>query len=385
MKYSLFLNIAFVLASAVAFSGCGQAKGSEVPPPPQSLPVLVINSAPATTYQEFPATVEGRTNVEIRAQVDGYLDKIYVEEGAFVAKGKPLFKINDRSYGEQANNAEANIAEAKANLQKADIEVKRLEPLVQDKVVSDVQLHAAQAAYAAALAAVNKAQAAGNNAGINLGYTLVKAPVSGFIGRIPYKTGSLVGRNETSPLTVLSDVNDVFAYFSMSESDFLRFTQESTGKTIAEKIKSLPAVQLQLADKSLYHANGRIELMEGQFDKTMGTISFRAVFPNADGLIRSGSTGRLRIPRVNNAALPVPQTATYELQDKVFIFALGDSNKVVSRPLHIIGKTTSYYLVDKGVTAGDKIVFAGMDRLTDGAVISPQLLSADSVRQLMPL
>jgi len=385
MNYKFLLPIALIIASAMAFSGCGEAKGSQVPPPPQSLPVLAINSAPATTYQEFPATIEGRTNVEIRAQVDGYLDKIYAEEGSYVVKGQPLFKINDRSYGEQANNAEANTAEAKANLEKADIEVKRLEPLVQDKVVSDVQLHAAKASYEAAKAAVNRAQAAGNNAGINLGYTLVKAPVSGFIGRIPYKTGSLVGRNETSPLTIVSDVNEVYAYFSMSESDFLHFTQESKGKTIAEKIKSMPAVQLQLADKSIYHASGRIELMEGQFDKNMGTISFRAVFPNADGLIRSGSTGRLRIPRINSSSLPVPQTSTFELQDKVYVFALGDSNKVSTHMLHIIGKTTSYYLVDKGLTAGDKIVFAGMDRLADGAVISPQVLSADSVRQLMPL
>ena len=385
MKYKILLPIALIIASAIAFSGCGEAKGSQVPPPPQSLPVLAISNAPATTYQEFPATVEGRTNVEIRAQVDGYLDRIYAEEGAYVVKGQPLFKINDRSYGEQANNAEANVAEAKANLEKADIEVKKLEPLVQDKVVSEVQLHAARATYDAAKAAVSKAQAAGNNAGINLGYTLVKAPVSGYIGRIPYKTGSLVGRNEVSPLTVLSDVNEVYAYFSMSESDFLHFTQESTGKTISEKLKSIPPVQLQLADKSIYHAAGRVELMEGQFDKTMGTISFRAVFPNADGLIRSGSTGRLRIPRVNSTALPVPQTSTYELQDKVYVFALGDSNKVSSRVLHIIGKTTSYYLVDKGVVPGDKIVFAGMDRLTDGSVITPQVLSADSVRQLMPL
>src|ERR1700712_6105406 len=121
MKYSLLLNIAFVIASSIAFSGCGDAKGSQVPPPPQSLPVLAISSAPATIYQEFPATVEGRTNVEIRAQVDGYLDKIYAEEGSYVVKGQPLFKINDRSYGEQANNAEANTAEAKATLEKADI------------------------------------------------------------------------------------------------------------------------------------------------------------------------------------------------------------------------------------------------------------------------
>lgn len=125
--------------------------------------------------------------------------------------------------------------------------------------------------------------------------------------------------------------------------------------------------------------------MEGQFDKTMGTVSFRAVFPNSDGLLRTGSTGKVRIPQSNNALMPVPQTATYELQDKVFVFVVGDSNKVVSQPLHIVGKTTGWWLVDKGVRPGDKIVYAGMDRLQDGAVIHPQELSADSIFRVMPL
>jgi RND family efflux transporter MFP subunit len=308
-----------------------------------------------------------------------------VEEGAYVMQGQPLFKINDRPYNEQLNNAQANITAAKANLEKAAIEVSRLQPLVDNHVISDVQLKAAQAAYDAAKAEVNQTQAASNNAGINLGYTLIKAPVSGYIGRIPFKTGSLVGKGETSPLTVLSDVKEVYTYFSMSESDFLRFTSQSAGKTITEKIHSLPAVELQLADKSIYASKGRVELMEGQFDKTMGTISFRAVFPNAEGMLRTGSTGRIRIPQDNSGALPVPQSATFEMQDKVLVFTVGDSNKVSSQPLHIIGKTTGWYLVDKGVHAGDKIVYAGMDRLQDGAVISPQLLSTDSLFKVMPL
>lgn len=381
----LLLFFAIASTTLIYISSCTSVQGNQAPLPPQALPVLAITPTTASTFSEFSASIEGKTNVEIRPQVSGYLEKIYVEEGAYVSQGQPLFKINDRPYDEQANNAQANVQAAKANLEKAAIEVSRLQPLVENKVISDVQLKAAQAAYDAAKAEVSQAQAAGNNAGINLGYTLLKAPASGYIGRIPYKTGSLVGKGEASPLTVLSDVKEVYAYFSMSESDFLQFTNESTGKTIAEKLKTLPPVELQLADKSIYPAKGRIELMEGQFDKTIGTISFRAVFPNAEGLLRSGSTGKVRIPQLNTGLLPVPQTATYELQDRVFVFAVLDSNKVISRPLHIVGKTTNYYLVDKGVQAGDKIVFAGMDRLQDGAVINPQILSADSVLKVMPL
>jgi len=373
-----------LIAAAVYFSSCNEAQGTQTAPPPQALPVLPINPSPATTYLTYSASVEGKTNVEIRPQVSGYLEKIYVEEGAYVTAGQPLFKINDRPYDAQLHNSEANIEAAKANMEKAAIEVNRLQPLVQNKVISDVQLKAAQAAYDAAKAQVSQAEAESNNAGINLGYTLVKAPVSGYIGRIPFKVGALVGKGEAQPLTVVSDVKEVYAYFGMSESDFLKFTGNVPGKSINEKIKALPPVELQLADRSIYASKGKIELMEGQFDRNIGAITFRATFPNAEGLLRSGITGQVRIPQVNSGLLSVPQTSTYEIQDRIFVFALGDSNKVTSKQLHIIGKTTNYYLVDKGVQPGDKIVFAGMDRLQDGAVITPQVLSADSILKAMP-
>jgi membrane fusion protein (multidrug efflux system) len=379
------ISSVILIAVAVYVSGCNEAQGTQAAPPPQSLPVLPINSAAATTFQEFSASIEGKTNVEIRPQVSGLLDKIYVEEGAYVTQGQPLFKINDRPYDEEANNAQANVVAAKANMEKAAIEVNRLTPLVENRVISDVQLKAAQAAYDAAKAQVSQAEAAGKNAGINLGYTLLKAPVSGYIGRIPFKVGALVGKGEAQPLTMVSDIKEVYAYFGMSESDFLKFTNQVPGKTIDEKIKALPPVELQLADKSIYPYKGKIELMEGQFDRSIGAITFRATFPNAERLLRSGITGKVRIPQANAGLLPVPQTSTYEIQDRIFVFTVGDSNKVVGKQLHIVSKTTDYYLVDKGVQAGDKIVFAGMDRLVDGAVISPQLLSADSLFKVMPL
>jgi RND family efflux transporter MFP subunit len=382
-KYLLFSAI--IVAAVVYLSGCSEAQSSQAAPPPQSLPVLPIKSSEATTYLEYSAAIEGKTNVEIRPQVSGYLDKIYVEEGAYVTAGQPLFKINDQPYGEQVNNAQANVLAAKANMEKASIEVNRLTPLVQNNVVSDVQLKAAQAAYDAAKAQVSQAEAAGNNAGINLGYTLMKAPVNGYVSRIPFKVGALVGKGEAQPLTVLSDVREVYAYFGMSESDFLKFTSQFPGKSISEKIKGMPPVELQLADKSIYPSKGRVELMEGQFDRSIGAITFRATFPNTEGLLRSGITGKVRIPQGNIGLIPVPQTSTYEIQDRIFVYIVGDSNKVAGKQIHIVSKTTDYYLVDKGVQAGDKIVFAGMDRLQDGAVISPQILSADSVLKAMPL
>jgi membrane fusion protein (multidrug efflux system) len=324
-------------------------------------------------------------NVEIRPQVDGYIEKIFVDEGAYVKAGQPLFKINERVYREQLNNARSILMAARANLRRAQVEVDKLTPLVLGNVISDVQLQTAKASYDAAKAAVSQSEASVGNAKIDISYTLISAPVSGYLGRIPFKSGSLVGKGEAQPLTLLSDVREVYAYFSLSELDFLAFKNHFAGNTIEEKVKQLPPVELIMADGEVYPDKGRIETIEGQFDKTMGAINFRATFPNPHRSLRSGSTGKIRIPRFFNNALVVPQDATFEIQDKVFVFALSDSNKVESRPLTITGKTTNYYFVEKGVTAGEKIVYSGMGNIKDGMVISPQVISADSLLRAKPL
>lgn len=352
---------------------------AETAAPPAQLPVMSIVTAPATTYQEFPAALEGTVNVEIRPQVDGYLEKIYVDEGAFVKAGQPLFKINERVYSEQLNNAKSSLQAAQANMQREQVEIDRLQPLVANKVVSEVQLKTARANYEAAKAAVAQARAMVGSAQINVGYTLIAAPVSGYIGRIPFKTGSLVGRGESQPLTVLSDVKKMYAYFSMSEQDFIAFKNKFPGATLEEKVKQVPEVELVMPDNSVFEQKGRIETIEGQFDKTMGAISFRATFTNDNGMLRSGNTGKIRIPQLFQQALIVPQEATFEIQDKVFVYTVGDSNKVTSKPIRVLGKTANYYFVDNGVRSGDKIVLSGLGNLRDGAVIAPQMVSADSV------
>jgi membrane fusion protein (multidrug efflux system) len=353
-------------------------------PPPQ-LPVVAVTTTAATTYKEYSASLEGKVNVEIRPQVEGYLDKIYVDEGAYVKAGQLLFKINARVYDEQLNNAQSSLLAAQANMTKAQVEIDRLVPLVENKVISDVQLKTARASYDAAKAAAEQAKAVVGNAQINVGYTYIKAPVSGYIGRIPYKAGSLVGKSETQPLTLLSDISEVYAYFSMSEPDFIVFKQQFAGNTIEEKVKKVPGVELMLADNSIYAQKGKISSIDGQFDKTTGTISFRATFPNAGGMLRSGNTGKVRIPQIFAEAMIVPQEATFEVQDKVFVFAVGDSNKVFSKPIGVSGKTANYYFVQSGVKAGEKIVFSGTGNLKDGMVIVPQPISADSLLKVKPL
>jgi len=283
------------------------------------------------------------------------------------------------------NNAKAGVASAKANLASAQINVSRLTPLVQNNVVSEVQLKTAQAAYDAALANVSQAESMVANAETNIAYTLIKAPVSGYIGRIPFKTGSAVGVSTSEALTMLSEIREIYAYFSLSENDFLQFKNEFPGNTIEDKIKQFPPVELILADNSVYSKKGRVQTISGQFNNSTGSITLRAGFENEGGLLRSGNTGKIRIPKNLTSALIVPQEATFELQNKVFVFLVSDSNTVSSSPINIAGSSGNFYLVDKGLKSGDKIVFSGLDRLREGAHIRPEPISMDSLLKSKPL
>jgi membrane fusion protein, multidrug efflux system len=386
MRKYLYTGIP-ILSALIVLQSChsNQAGGGYAAPPPPNLPVITITDRPFTTYREYTASLEGSNDIEIRPQVNGYIEKIFVDEGAFVKKGQPLFKINDQPYQEALNNAMAALAVARANQSAAEIEVNKLEPLVQNNVISPIQLKTAKASYDASTAYVAQANATVGNAKINIGYALIKAPVDGYIGRVHIKIGSLVGTTNQDPLTNISEVKDVRAYFSVSETAFLRFKDEYPGKTLEEKIKNLPPVELILSDNSVYALKGRVEIVAGQFTTGSGAIPFRASFPNPNGALRSGNTGRVRISVTLPAGPVIPQEATYELQDKMFVFVLGDSNKVVNTSVQVGARAGNYYLVDNGIKAGDKIVFSGVDKLSDGAKINPEPMSLDSLLKVRPM
>lgn len=379
-------RIIVLVASIILLENCTKAaEGSNAAPPAPELPVYTVITSPATVYQEFPTALEGKNNVEIRSQVDGYLDKIYVEEGAYVRAGQPLFKIDSRSYGEQMNMASANLQVANANIQKAKVELDRLEPLVAAKVVSDIQLRTAKANYAAAVAAASQAKASVGSAKINVGFTTITAPVSGYIGRIPYKKGSLISRTDPNPLTLLSDISEIYAYFSLSELDFIAFQNKYSGATLNEKLKNMPMVDLVIADNSTYPEKGKMTIVDGQFDKTTGAISVRAVFPNANGTLRTGNTGRIRMPQLMSNALVVPQESTFEIQDKTYVYVVGKDQKVTSKPIKISGKTENYYFISEGLQSGEKIVYVGLGSLKDGTSIKAKPISSDSLLKAKPL
>jgi len=365
------MKLSSLLAGSVLLASCTEQQAPQQALAPAALPVQVLHTSTETTYQEYPASIEGVVNVEIRPQVAGVLDRILVDEGAAVRKGQPLFKINDAPFREQLNNALAAQQAAAGSVVSAQVEVDRFAPLVQNKVVSEVQLQTAQAALTVAKANLQRAKAAVSSARINMGYTTITAPVSGYLGRLQTKQGSLVGPTDAQALTQLSDVHEVHTYFSLGEDDFITFRQQYAGRTLQDKLTHLPPVALVLADQSTYPTKGKVDMVDGQFDKTTGAVTLRATFPNANGLLRSGNTGTIRLALAHPNVLLVPTAATVELQDRVFVYAVGDSNRVSRQAITIQGKSRANYLVSEGVKDGDRIVLQGLDHLQEGQVIQP--------------
>jgi membrane fusion protein (multidrug efflux system) len=373
VKRSNIVMKLFSLALALLLFACHRQEKLQLSAPVvQALPVQTISNSSENTLLEYPAMIEGAVDLEIRPQVSGALDKVFVNEGALVKQGQLLFKINEQPFLEALNNAKASLQSAQAAALNAKLEVEKLTPLVANNVVSEFQLKSAKAAHQAALANVEQARAGIAAAKINLGYTLIKAPVTGYVGRLPKKQGSLVSAEDPVPLTRLSDAHDVHVYFSLSEDDFINFNERYAGKTVAERIRNIPGVSLLLADNTVYPFKGKLDMIDGQFDKQTGAITLRATFPNKDGLLRSGNTGKVQMIMTHENALSVPQEATMEIQDKIFIFSVGKDNKVSKQPITVLGTSGTNYLVRNGVKAGDRIVLKGIEGLKDGEVIQPQ-------------
>jgi len=377
----ILLSLLYFTMVLVSCKSAPDAAAAAAPPPPV-LPVSQIHESAETTYIEYPAAIQGAVDIDVRPQVSGYLQNVLVNEGAYVTAGQTLFKINENPYREALNNAKASLHAAEAAILNAQLEVDKLTPLVQNKVVSDFQLKTAKTAYKIAQANAEQAKASVASAQINLGYTNVKATVSGYIGRIPKKQGSLVSPTDQVALTQLSDIHEVHVYFSLAENDFNNFNANYPGKSPADRIKHLPAVELLLSDHSTYTAKGKIDMIDGQFDKNTGAITLRASFPNASGLLRSGNTGKIRLGLQHDDAILVPQAATVEMQDKVFVFTLNKDNKVTKMPITVVGKSGINYLVKDGLRSGDQIVLSGLDKLQDGQVIQPEK-ATDKAAQLI--
>lgn len=369
-------------STGVLFLSCNSGKTKELDKKNNAiaLPIYSIDTSSANTIKDYIGTIEGKVNVEIRPQVEGILEEIYVDEGDFVKADQKLFKINASAYDEILNNMVATENVAKAKLQNARLEMERLRPLVENEVISEVRLKSAHSEYDVAKASLQQASAAVRSADIDKQFTTIKAPVSGYIGRIPKRVGNLVTKNDSQSLTVLSDVQEVYVYFSMSESDFLYFTKKQAKQDLQDasykadgKIRKLafPEVSLVLADGEAYSQKGRVDAVNGQVNRTTGAISLRATFPNTDNILRTGSTGTLKFVETQKGVIQIPQVSTSELQDKTFVYVVDNKNTVHRRSIKIEGKSNSNYIISEGLAVGDRILMSGFDKISEGATIIP--------------
>ncbi|TDO83039.1 membrane fusion protein (multidrug efflux system) [Flavobacterium chryseum] len=379
MNKQSFLSI---LAAAIIIASCGNKddKAAQAGGPPQikEYKTLTLQPESATLYTDYPASIQGQQNIEIRPRVEGYIEKIYVDEGAVVKAGQPLFKINAPEYEQQVRTASASIKSAQAAVSTAKLAVNKVKPLVEKEIISKYELESAQYNYESAMATLAQANAALVNARVNLGYTTVTSPVNGVVGSIPFRLGSLVSSNNAEALTTVSSIGNVYAYFAMNEKALLNFTQ-SAG-SLAQKIKDFPQVSLLLSDGSTYEEKGRIETVNGLINTETGTVNIRARFPNPRGVIRSGSSTTVRIPKEVKEGLIIPQSATFELQDKMFAVTVGKDGKTKNTNITILdSKAGNYYVVTSGLQAGDQIVLEGVATLKDGTQIKPQNQNAETV------
>ena len=363
------------------FSSCGGSGGGNAAAgamPPASYQIFTVTPQPATLHTSYPAVMQGEQTIDIRPKVDGYIEKIYVDEGSVVKKGQLLFKLNAPEYEQTVLNSQAAINSAKADINSAEIAVNKTKPLVDKGIISEYELKTDENTLATKKAALAQAQATLATAKVNEGYTYVTSPVDGVVGSIPYRLGSLVSSTTTSPLTTVANISTVYAYFSLNEKQLLDFSRNVKGKTLAEKIKNTPAVNLTLADGSAYTEQGKLTTISGVLNTSTGSASFRADFPNPVYLLKSGSTGNIDIPKALSSAILVPQKSAYELQGKYFVYVVDNNNLVKNQEIIVMEQTAGqYYVVTSGLKAGDKIVYDGTISLKDSTKISPQPMTTD--------
>ena len=378
---SLYLLLpALLIIASSGNSDQKKAGAADAAAQPQAYPVVTLATQSTTLETDYPATLQGIQNVDIRPKVDGFVQKIYVDEGATVKKGQLLFTINAPQYEQLVRTAAAAISSAEADVNAAQLQVNKTKPLVEKDIISKYDLDAAQLTLQSKKAALAQAKATLVNAQVNLGYTNITSPVDGVIGSLPFKAGSLVSSANAEPLTTVSDIARVYAYFSLNEKQLLDFSRNYKGANLTAQIKNMPPVSLVLSDGTPYAEKGRVESINGLINTGTGSASLRATFPNPSRLLRSGASAAVRIPQHLDNVILIPQKSTTDLQGKKFVYVLDEKGNVKSTEIEIMELTKgNFYVVTKGLKAGDKIVLEGFQSLKDGSQIKPEEQVADSV------
>ena len=333
--------------------------------------VETVTSTSSSQSIQYPATIKGTQDIEIRPQVSGFIVKLCVDEGATVRKGQALFQIDPTQYAAAAKQAEANVESAKANLQTVELTAQNKKMLYDKKVISDYDYQTALNNLATAKATLAQAEANYVAAKQNLGFCTVTSPSNGVVGTFPYRVGSLVSASIAEPLTTVSEIGDMYVYFSMTEKQLLAMTRAEG--TLKEQLEKMPPVKLQLADGTMYDEEGKIDAVSGVIEQSTGSVSMRAIFSNKGNVLRSGGTGNIIFPYMLENVIVIPQSATQEIQDKKFVYVLqGDNTTIKHTEIKIFSVNDGKnYIVTDGLKSGDKIVVEGVQNLKDGQKIKP--------------
>ena len=306
--------------------------------------------------KQYVSQIKSVRNIEIRAQEKGYLQNIYVDEGQSVKAGQVLFRIMPGLY-------QAELLKAQAEAKAAEIELQNAKSLADKNIVSKSEQAIAQAKLEQARAEVSLAK-------LHLSFTEIRAPFSGTIDRIPEKLGSLIDEGEL--LTSLSDNSQMFAYFNVSEPEYIQYQTDI-------KDRAENNVNLVLANGDSFQHKGKVEVIESEFDNETGNIAFRARFSNSEKLLRNGETGQVQMLVPLKNAIVIPQKATYEIQDKKYVFVVDKNNKVSSREITITGEIPDLYVVTSGITANDKILFEGVQKVKENDKINFEYIAPQQV------
>lgn len=373
MIKQLFIAGASAVSLSIMIASCssGGQQGPVQGQAPQ-IAVQTLSVGSSALDHVYPATVKGKTDIEIRPQISGFITKVHVDEGQRVSKGQTLFTIDQVQYQAAVDQAQAQLASAQTAVQTAQLTADNKQRLFDKNIISEYENQLAKNNLATAKATLAQAQAALTNAQKNLSYTVVTAPSDGVVGMIPSREGSLASPSMVPALTTVSDNSEVYAYFSLTERDLLDMTDNGEA-TLQERIAVMPEVKLRLSDGNIYPLSGKVATVSGVIDNSTGSASVRALFKNNNGMLRSGSTGQILLPVTQDSVIIIPQKATYELQDRRFVYVVTDSNTVVSRPVVVDplndGKT---FVVNSGLNPGERIALEGVGvTLRDGMKITP--------------
>jgi len=364
-----FLCVLISATFLVILSSCSKSGNSSDTKSILEFPVTTVFRKDTVLFREYVVDVHAIKNVEIRARVQGYLDHIYVDEGQSVKAGQLLFKINDEEYVAEVAKSKASVNSAIAEEQAMQLEAERVSILVEKNVVSQTELRLAKAKMDMAKAKVEEAKSHLSLANIRNANTNIRAPFDGVVDRLPFKIGSLI--NEGHLLTTLFDSKFVYAYFRVSEKEYLEY------------IKSHPddrrsnTVDLIQADGNKHQQVGRIETLEGEFDTSTGSFAFRAKFPNPQLILKHGSSGKVRLTNNIENALMIPQKATFEIQDKTYVFLVDADNKLKVKGFVPRARLSHFYIVESGLQEGDRLIYEGIKDARDGMLIKPSNISSD--------